>query len=242
MTKLMKRVYLAYLTMYTVIISVFFIIMPEVLLSTNNTNINFGIGYLLIFVLTILLIVLEKKLKVLKHYWIILYSIIGFILPAILLYWDKLYIVVLAVVVPLLILNIILKKNTKFDFNVQTVKLLNVIFNTLNILSVLIIMTNQLYWYLCFPLIIVVLIINVLVYLSLKHLNQSEIVDIFISYAAIFLIYINAVNAELRLDYFANFNFFADLVIPLIILALVVVTGLLNSKQIDKLIKCSSTE
>lgn len=241
MTKLLKRIYLTYLSIFTMIITVFFIVMPESLNNSNNRGVNFAIGYLFIVTLTIILIILEAKLKVLKPYWLILYIVAGLLLPIVLLFWEYIYLVFVISVSPLLILNIFIKRKKKYDFNVNNANLVSLIFNTSNILAVIILMTKQRYWYLAVLLIVLSQVINLVIYYLVRQMKEDETSDLF-SLASVFIIFANALNAEIRLNYFQSFNFVSDLLVPLIIVVLIVIAGFLNQRQINKLINCSSTE
>ena len=178
----------------------------------------------------------EIKFQTLKVYWLLGYFI-SILSPILFLFTKYANIICLLTIIPFLLVAFISKRTKIVKYNVLNDKLINIDYLLCFLVSVILILTKQEYWYLGILMLLNVVLIEVLVYLDLKKVSKNNDTRILVTLLMIILIAFLAYNGELLLDYRSNISVLENVLIPIVTIASVMVLAAVNKRNLDELIK-----
>lgn len=134
-------------------LNVAFILMTTVLYALltygvkGDSNLVFyGAGFLTMFIMTLLLIFIEYKLSIMNKFSVVIYSLVGIVLPPLILLSKYSYMAILIISIPVLIYNLSRQEKANYSFRVDNYYLINVVYLVNMILGVLLLLTKQPYY------------------------------------------------------------------------------------------------
>lgn len=209
--------------------------------EANQDIVFYGVGFITMAIMSILLIFIEYKLAIKNKISITLYILMGLVFPPLLFLYKYLYAIILIIFVPIMIYNISKQRKTNYRFKVDNYYLINLIYLVSLILGVMMILTKEPYYLIGIAFIILTIIIDSMILYNLYKVKSKTIVRrTYLTVIILSLTFFMSFMGELSINNLATSHVTINLIYPILAIIFLSLSSRLNRSNLINLVDITS--